>query len=233
MIILGLDPSLRGFGWVLLDADGISIVEKGLLSTDADMIFIDRYLYLREELRKLVKKWGAYADERGESFGIGIESPIFNDLYSEGMYGLFLYCNEVFKTEGKDVVFLSPHQVKAQAHEHLGRPKGWKMQKNDMVDAAKSSAGATHGAGGTKMNHHQADAYWVGRGAWKFWRVIEEVDGGKELEEAIKVVGLSVVDEKQFTDVDLYLKGVKAGSVKRKGILYKESDRWFRWSKKI
>ena len=73
----------------------------------------------------------------------------------------------------------------------------------------------------------------MGRGAWKFWRVIEEVDGGKELEEAIKVVGLSVVDEKQFTDVDLYLKGVKAGSVKRKGILYKESDRWFRWSKKI
>ena len=229
MIVLGIDPSLRGFGWVVIDKDGVGLIDKGLLSTGADMVFVDRYIYMREELRKLLQTWSKYAEGLGESFCVGIESPIFNDLYSEGMYGLFLYCNEAFKVEKQDVVFLSPHQVKAQAHEFLGRPKGWKMMKNDMVEAAKKSMGTS--LKGT-INNHQADAYWVGRGAWKFWRVVEEVEAEKDLLDAVRDVGLSEVDKKQFTDVDLYLKGAKAGSVKRKGLFYKESDRWFRWSEK-
>jgi Holliday junction resolvasome RuvABC endonuclease subunit len=99
-MILGLDPSLRAFGWTLID-ENLSIVDKGLFSTEADIIFVDRYIYLREQLRTLIQS----CKEKTDHLQVGIESPIFNDLYSEGMYGLFLYSNEALKLEKMDVVF--------------------------------------------------------------------------------------------------------------------------------
>jgi Holliday junction resolvasome RuvABC endonuclease subunit len=212
-MILGLDPSLRAFGWTLID-DNLSIVDKGLFSTEADIIFVDRYIYLREELRKLIQE----CKKKTERLQVGIESPIFNDLYSEGMYGLFLYSNEALKLEKMDVVFLTPNQVKSHAHEFLQRPKGWKMQKADMVEACKKANPHVK-----SINHHQSDAYWVGRIASRFWDVMDE---------RIDISELTELEKKQFTDVDLYLKGAKEGRVKRTGISHKEDDRWFRWSNK-
>lgn len=214
-MILGLDPSLRAFGWVLMTNEG-HFLDKGMMSTDADMIFVDRYIFLREGLRDIVQKCKAQFPE--ETLRVGIESPIFNDLYSEGMYGLFLYANEALKLEGVDTVFLTPNQVKSHAHAFLARPKGWKMQKADMVDAAKK---ATDGQGAKKWNHHQADAYWVGRTAGRFWALLTGV---------ISEVEMTDLERSQFTALEVYEKGAKAGSVKRKGITYKEDDRFFRWS---
>ena len=212
-MILGLDPSLRAFGWTLID-ENLSIVDKGLFSTEADIIFVDRYIYLREQLRTLIQS----CKEKTDHLQVGIESPIFNDLYSEGMYGLFLYSNEALKLEKMDVVFLTPNQVKAHAHEFLGRPKGWKMQKADMVEACKKANPHVK-----SINHHQSDAYWVGRIASRFW---DAMDGRIELDT------LSDLEKKHFTDVDLYVKGAKEGRVKRQGLSHKEDDRWFRWSNK-
>ena len=212
-MILGLDPSLRAFGWTLID-ENLSIVDKGLFSTEADVIFVDRYIYLREQLRTLIQS----CKEKTDHLQVGIESPIFNDLYSEGMYGLFLYSNEALKLEKMDVVFLTPNQVKAHAHEFLGRPKGWKMQKADMVEACKKANPHVK-----SINHHQSDAYWVGRIASRFW---DAMDGRVEID------ALSDLEKKHFTDVDLYIKGAKEGRVKRQGISHKEDDRWFRWSNK-
>ncbi len=212
-MILGLDPSLRAFGWTLID-ENLSIVDKGLFSTEADVIFVDRYIYLREQLRTLIQS----CKEKTDHLQVGIESPIFNDLYSEGMYGLFLYSNEALKLEKMDVVFLTPNQVKAHAHEFLGRPKGWKMQKADMVEACKKANPHVK-----SINHHQSDAYWVGRIASRFW---DAMDGRVEID------ALSDLEKKHFTDVDLYIKGAKEGRVKRQGISHKGDDRWFRWSTK-
>jgi len=212
-MILGLDPSLRAFGWTLID-ENLSIVDKGLFSTEADVIFVDRYIYLREQLRTLIQA----CKEKTDHLQVGIESPIFNDLYSEGMYGLFLYSNEALKLEKMDVVFLTPNQVKAHAHEFLARPKGWKMQKADMVEACKKANPHVK-----SINHHQSDAYWVGRIASRFW---DAMDG------RIEIDTLSDLEKKHFTDVDLYVKGAKEGRVKRQGLSHKEDDRWFRWSSK-
>ena len=90
-MILGLDPYLRNFGWVLMEDDGI-FLDKGMMSTEASMVFVERYVFLREGLREVVQK--VRADHPDKTLRVGIESPIFNDLYSEGMYGLFLYSNE-------------------------------------------------------------------------------------------------------------------------------------------
>lgn len=214
-MILGLDPSLRNFGWVLMEDDG-SFLDKGMMGTEASTMFVERYITLREGLREVVQNIKAQFPDK--TLRVGIESPIFNDLYSEGMYGLFLYSNEALMLEKVDTVYLTPNQVKAHASAFLNRPKGWKMQKADMVDAVKQ---ATQGQGAKRWNHHQADAYWVGRTASRFWLLLDGV---------IEESDLSELEVKQFTSLEKYVKGKKAGKVKRKGITHKENDRFFRWS---
>jgi len=203
MITLGLDPSLRAFGWTLID-DNAQILEKGLLGTDSDMIFVERYMYLRDEVIALITS--IKAKYPNEQLTMAVESPYFNDLFSEGMYGLFLYVNEAIKLGSVDVMFLSPLQVKSHAHKFLARPKGWKMQKSDMVDACKK---ANPTGDIKKLNHHQADAYWVGRIGQRFWKFVN----GLILEEH-----LDEIEKSQFAKLDLN----KAGQVKSKGIMYKE-----------
>ncbi len=214
-MILGLDPSLRNFGWTLISDEG-EFMSKGTMKTDAQMMFLDRYIYLREGLRDLLQT--LKSDHPNEVLRVGIESPIFNDLFSEGMYGLFLYSNEALMSERVDTVYLSPNQVKAHAHAFLNRPKGWKMSKSDMVEATKK---ATEGQGAKRWNNHQADAYWVGKSALRFWLLVE----GK-----ISEGDLSDLEKKHFTSLERYVRGKKAGKVKRKGLTHKEDDRFFRWS---
>jgi Holliday junction resolvasome RuvABC endonuclease subunit len=214
-MILGLDPSLRNFGWTLIRDDG-SFLDKGTMKTEASEVFVTRYMYLRDGLKELIRE--IREKYPNDAMRVGIESPIFNDLYSEGMYGLFLYSNEALMLEKVDTVYLSPNQVKAHAAAFLNRPKGWKMGKGDMVDAAKQ---ATEGQGAKRWNNHQADAFWVAKAASRFWLLVEE---------QITVDDLSDLERKHFTSFERYVRGKKAGKVKRKGITHKEDDRFFRWS---
>lgn len=211
MIVLGLDPSLTNFGWAVHDTDATGparCVDRGRFATKADVTFVDRYIFMRESLRALI--------QRTNPDKVGIESPIFNDLFSEGMYGLFLYSNEALKLERKDVVFFSPGQGKAHARESLKRPPGWKMLKGDMVEAAKDDTG-----GGGRWNHNEADAYLIGRLAARFWLFMEG-----EIVEA----DLTPVERKQFLDVHTFTRGKNAGKTIKKGLLFREEDRFFRWS---
>ena len=214
-MILGLDPSLRNFGWTLIRDDG-HFLDKGTMKTGTDTTFVCRYMTLRDGLREVIRK--VRADHPTEVLRVGIESPIFNDLFSEGMYGLFLYSNEALMLEKVDTVYLTPNQVKAQAHHFMGRPKGWKMGKSDMVESAKK---ATDGQGAKRWNNHQADAFWVAHSASRFWLLQE----GKISEE-----DLTDVEKLHFTSLERYVRGKKAGKIKRKGLSHKEDDRFFRWS---
>jgi len=212
MIVLGLDPSLRQFGWALHDteADGKDrCIERGRFKTSSKDLFINRYTSMRSSLRLLI--------QTHQPDKIGIESPVFNDLWSEGMYGLFLYCNEALYLERKDVVFLSPGQVKSAARSLISRPKGWKMGKPDMVEAAKADTG-----GKGRWNHNEADAYLVARQAARFWQLIEG---------QIQEGDLTEVERSQFLKIHTYVRGKRAGETVKKGIYHREEDRFFLWSK--
>ncbi len=211
MRVLGLDPSLRAYGWAIHDTDATGqsrCVERGRYSTAADMTFVDRYTFMRDTLRELIRR--TLPDK------VGIESPFFGGTFSEGMYGLFLYSNEALKLERRDVVFFSPLQVKAHARESLGRPDKWKMMKPDMVAAVKHDLG-----GGKNVNHNEADAYLVARLAGRFWSYLD----GSLLD-----TGLTPEERKLFSEVHTYQRGKKAGKTERKGLVYREEDRYFRWS---
>lgn len=210
---LGLDPSLTNFGWALHDPVGegsLRCVDRGRFKTSSKDLFISRYIELRENLRSLIQKtnpdW------------ICCEYPIFNDLYSEGMYGLFLFTCEAIHLEKKDVVFFSPGQLKAHARDFISRPKGWNMKKMDMVEAAKRDTG-----GSGKWSHHEADAYWAARSGARFWLLLN----GK-----LSLDSLTANERKQFTKIHTFTRGKKAGKTEHRGIIFRENKRFFRWSQK-
>lgn len=209
MRVAGFDPSMTNFGWALynteLAAPGRCVVH-GRFQTSAKTLFIDRYTELRSNVRDLIRQL--------EVKRLGVEYPVFKELYSEGMYGLFLFTCEALRLEKVDVVFFSPGQVKAHARAFLGRPDGWKMLKPDMVEATKVAEGKT-------LNHNEADAYWIARVASRFWQFY---DG------EIKGDDLTPLEAKQFLDVKKITKGKRVGETDVKGIFFREDERFFRWT---
>ena len=188
MKVLGMDPSLTNFGWCLHDTDVAvgapgRLVESGRFQTSSKTLFIDRYLEQREHVMALIDRMGAAHG----TFRVGCESPVFGELYSEGLYGLYLYNCEAMRTSKVDVAFFSPGQLKSHAHQALGRPKGWKMMKPDMVEATKRDAGLKG-----NLNHNEADAYLIARSAARFWLLR---DG------AITEDVLDDVERKQFSEI--------------------------------
>ena len=211
MRVGGFDPSLTNFGWALHDSEGVGrdrCIDRGRFQTSSKMLFIDRYCEMRYKVMALV--------EQLELQRVGVEYPVFKDLWSEGMYGLFLYTCEALREAKVDVVFFSPGQIKAHARLFLDRPKGWDMKKPDMVEAAKKDTG-----GKGRWNHNEADAYWVARIATRFWQLF---DGEISLQD------LTPLERKQFMDIHRFQRGKKKGRIELRGILYRENERFFQWS---
>lgn len=212
MRVLGLDPSLTNYGWALHDTEGVGggrCLDKGRFRTKPRDFRdeISRYVHLRESLR------GKIEELRPDA--AGIEHPVFGEDYSEGMYGLFLFSLEVLKDSRLDVVFFAPPQVKRHAKDILDRPKGWKMAKSDMVDAAREDTD------GGRWDHNEADAYHVACMAGRFWGLYSGQIGTDVL---------TPYENKLFTEIRTITRGKRAGQVQIKGILHRESERFFLWS---
>jgi len=211
MICLGLDPSLRGFGWCIHDSDAsgpLRVVERGMFKTNAKQIFVSRYMFMREKVGELLDTYPAIE-------AVGVESPPFGELWSEGLYGLFLYTNEAIYSRRKDVVYFDPVTVKALTKVDPSVIKG-KMTKADMVDAAKADTGITG-----PFNHNMADAYHIARFAARFWLLQKG---------CLSVEDLSPAETHTFTRTHTYTRGKRAGMTTRKGTMYRENDRFFQFS---
>ena len=215
MLICGLDPSLTNFGWALHDTDAVGqsrCPEKGLFKTSSKQLFVDRYIEMRANVLALITRLGVTK--------VGCESPVFNDLWSEGMYGLFLYTCEALRLAKVDLVFFAPPQIKSHARDFLKRPRVngnlWVMKKPDMVEAAREDTG-----GKGRWNHNEADAYWVARSAARVWQHLEGVVGEKDL---------TATECRQFRKIHTYQSGKRSGQTVKRGLLYREDDRFFRWA---
>jgi Holliday junction resolvasome RuvABC endonuclease subunit len=210
MLVLGLDPSLTDFGWALHDTEAKGrdrCPERGRFQTSTKTLFIDRYRDLRERVRTLVK------EKRPDR--VSIEYPVFGELYTAGMYGLFLFTCEALHAERMDVVFWAPLQIKSHAREAIGRPSGWRMDKPDMIEAAREDTG------GGRWNHNEADAYLAALLGARFWLLYEQ---------QITEDDLTPTEKRMFTEVHRYVRGKKAGREEKRGVLYREDERFFTWS---
>lgn len=210
MITLGLDPSLRGFGWCIHDSDAEGrdrVVAKGRWKTTTKTVWVQRNMDLREHV-------GRTLDAYPQIEAVGCESPSFGEQQSSVLYGLFLVVNEAIYVRRKDVVYFDPLTVKMLAKEDPKVRKG-KMYKSDMVEAAKTDAG------GGRWNADEADAYLVAMYAARFWEFLE----GKISED-----DLTPSEHQAFVKVHTFTRGVKKGLTVKLGAVFKENQRFFRFS---
>jgi hypothetical protein len=211
VITLGLDPSLTGFGWCIHDSDVVGpgrVVARGHRATNPKDIFVRRYVELRDMVLGLLREYPIVQ-------AVGVESPPFGELWSEGLYGLFLYVNEAIYYSRKDVVFFDPVTLKFLVKLDPKVVKG-RMSKRDMVSAARADTGITG-----PFNHNEADAYHIARFAARFWEFL----AGKITES-----DLTPSEQHVFVRTHTYLRGKHAGKTVRSGTVYRENDRFFRYS---
>ncbi len=211
MLTLGLDPSLTGFGWCIHDSSVAGpkrIRLKGRESTSPREIFVERYIRLRELVCSILAKYP-------EIEAVGVESPVFGATFSSGAYGLFVMVNEAVYLHRKDVVYYDPSTLKALAKMDPKVRKG-EMRKSDMVDAARADTGIRG-----RFNHDEADAYHVARFAARFW----ELDKG-----IIKESDLTPSERHTFLRTHTYIRGARAGETVKGGTVFKENERFFRFS---
>lgn len=213
MRVLGFDPSLTNYGWAIHDdsypvGDSRRCEASGRFQTKSKMEFVTRYMFMRDSLLALIRE---HRPDR-----VGVEYPIMNALYSEGMWGLFLYSCEALRAECMDVVFWTPLQVKAHARDTIDRPKGWTMDKTDMCEAAKADVGSG------RWNHNEADAYLVAVLSARFWQFYDGtlIEGG-----------LTLTENRYFNKVHTFVRGSKEGKTIKTGMIHRESDRFFLWSR--
>lgn len=212
MLVLGLDPSLTNYGWALHDteAEGSGrVLDRGRFRTKRKDFpnEVRRYRHLREALRSKILELQPDA--------MGIEHPVYNEDYSEGMFALFMFSLDAIEECRQDIVMFAPPQVKRFAKDLLDRPRRWKMGKSDMIDAAR------HHTGGGMWDHNEADAYLVAALAGRFWSFFVG-----DLEES----DLTKYEKVTFTQIRTITKGRRAGQTEIKGILHREGDRFFLWS---
>jgi len=169
------------------------------------MLEVKRYIDHREHVEQLVDSLNPHK--------VAIEYPVFNELYSSGMYGLFLFTFEALFNKRVDVVFLSNSSTKAYARRFLKRPQGWgNITKQDMIEAAKKDAGKG------RWSSDEADAYLIAVLGGRFWNFHE---GNLKLGE------LTDYEKKLFAEVRRPQRGKWAGWELRKGIEYRQDDRFF------
>jgi hypothetical protein len=210
MITLGLDPSLTGFGWCIHNSEILGkdrVVSRGVFSTPAKMLWVERYVFMRSEILKLLRSYP-------EIEALGVESPPFGEQFSEGLYALFTYVNEAVWSCRKDVVHFDPGTVKMLVKEDPSVRKG-KMFKSDMIAAAKADTGIG------RWNHNEADAYHIARFAARFWMFVNE-----RLQES----DLTPSEHRAFARIHTFVRGKRAGQTVEFGAAFKEGRRFFRFS---
>lgn len=180
---------------------------KGTFSTPAKRVFVWRYKFMREAVSQLLNHFPQVE-------AVGLESSIFGEQQSEGAYSLHVYVTEALFCHRMDVVYFDPARVKLLAKMDPTVRKG-RMDKGDMVIAAKAETGVK------RWNHNEADAYIIARSAARFW---DFADGRLKEDE------LTPSELRVFTKTHTITRGDRAGRTIKSGIIYKEGDRFFRFS---
>lgn len=202
MHILGLDPSLTGFGWCVLsyeDHQAPSILDSGVFKTSkSDGPMPWRYRYLREKVREVL------TDYPDIEF-VGIEHPPYNASYGLGLYALYMQVWESLVDYRKSFVYFLPSQLKAYARDYLD--ESGRMSKQDMKDLFTD---LFEWSG--RLNNNIADAGIAGHMAARF---------------ALFLAGAIEEDDLNGYEQRLFLKNTtarKTGKERKEGIFYHEGE---------
>lgn len=205
--ILGLDPSLKKAGYVILDVDkpDNEVVEKGLLKTStSDGILVQR-------LVKQVSQIDGKLKEYDISF-VGMEAPFFGAGSTEILFALNQFIHKLYLDRGIYAVCFPPQMLKK-----LVFPKGnvSEIHKPHMIDRAKTMLDLH----GKTLAEDVADAYWAGIFGkryynWHIRKILKDADIGE-------------YELRSYKGSHTFTRGARKGTTEFKGIIYRENELFF------
>jgi len=187
--ILGCDLSMTSFGWFLHDEKKKHTY--GRFKTEPkDGIDIRRLMIQRDRFVSLINDY--------KIDHIGIEQPYLRSFNTEKLYALHQFMLEVCYTRHIKIVYITPVQIKQYATGNA------RAEKNEIVFKTKKVLGFTR----EKINNDEADAYWVGILAKRFWQLYYNEIQVSDLTEAEKFIFIK-------------------NKSKKPGVAYKENESFF------
>jgi Holliday junction resolvasome RuvABC endonuclease subunit len=156
MRALGLDPSLRSYGWCVVNLDappGARRVASGHDGTLSSHVPVARYMHFRSVVHDLLRRFDVDV--------VGMESP----AYDGGPFQMAHQCLMMFALEAvfgtrKDVVLFDPATLKAVS---TGSSRASKLEMQVAVQKDNMDP--------TPMQSDEADAYLAARAAGRFLSV--------------------------------------------------------------
>lgn len=207
MRCLGLDPSLRSYGYVLFDSDltGLNkIVASGHEGTDTTMVPVTRYIQFRNLVADLLSRF--HVDL------VGLESPAYGGgEFSERHFALMMFSSEAVFEARKDMILYDPSTVKYLS---TGSNQADKAEMQRHAQIMLKSTG--------NMNADEIDAFWVAHHAVRMYQLKTGIIGPEDLTKEEKRVFLQRV-KKRKTSIGTV--------IKRTSHLFRENNRYFMYSK--
>lgn len=212
MPVIGLDPSLTNFGWVLLNemkSGKDSLIEYGTFKTSTkDGLRVQRLILQRERLRKLLSE---------QNVGlVSMEAPYWQDFSTEILFALNQFIHEVFLDLGILVIYIQPLSLKKQALPDMNPQEA---TKHHMTHQAKKELDKV----GHRFSEHVSDAYFAAKVGCRFylWHCLQD----------LKDDDLTESEKHLFCGKHTFVRGLKKGLTEYTGIIYRENDQIFDYRK--
>jgi Holliday junction resolvasome RuvABC endonuclease subunit len=199
-------------GWVIVDEAKTgkeAVLEAGVFKTSPkDGLLVQRLVAQREKVRLLLSS-------RGVKF-VAMEAPLFKDFSTELLFALHQHLHEVFLDQQIFLLYLSNSTVKKYAYPDMDPDE---ITKNHMTHLAKKELGRM----GKRFSEHAADAYFVGKIGLKFHQWF--------FQHKFKDKDLSEYEQHLFCGKHTFVKGLKKGMTEYTGLIYRENDQFFDYTK--
>jgi Holliday junction resolvasome RuvABC endonuclease subunit len=211
MPIIGLDPSLTHFGWVVLDEKKTgkeSLIDFGTFkTTPKDGLMVQRLTMQQERLRFLLEKTGV-------TF-VAMEAPYWEDFNTEILFALNQFIHQVFLDMNIVVVYFQPMALKKVA---VPDTNPQKVTKHHVTHAAKTELDKH----GKRFSEHVSDAYFAAKIGCRFyrWYILKE----------FKDDALSEYERHVFCGKHTFTRGKKKGLTEYTGLIYRANDQFFDYS---
>jgi Holliday junction resolvasome RuvABC endonuclease subunit len=204
---MGLDPSLKKAGFVILDTEAPDneTVERGLLKTSPE----DGILILR-----LIKQT-AQVQEKIEKYNIkfiGMEAPFFDAFSTEQLFALNQFLHKVFLDKGIYVVCFPPQALKKLVYPDISVRE---VHKAQMIHQAKTVLNLH----GHQLAEDVADAYWAGHFGKRYYKW--------HIEKSLSEDSLEDYERGLFCGRHTFTRGPQKGVTEYKGIVYRENELFF------
>lgn len=207
MRALGLDPSLKNYGFAIFDSDApipsLRRVVSGRVATVSSTVPVVRFMHFRALVADLLRKYRVDV--------VGIESPAYSaGPFSERHFGLMMFSLESIFERRKDAVLFDPTTVK------LMTGKG-NASKADIIQFVKLDTMSTD-----PISNDEADAYCIAKFAARFTQLRRGQISPDDLSDGEKRVFLTRTIQKKKTDGSV--------SIKRTAHAFRSNSRFFEFS---